>query len=150
MKVTVTVIRQYITNRFREYESMASALGPPIKQKYKPKLPRLAPVDITAGAAITEGGKGREDEVDELVKVGEVGEEARVNGLIRYTPQMGTLDVLRLETKNMRDRPSLVLFVSQRNKHKILMLWAPARGLVPPANWTLSQLCQTYASVASD
>ena len=56
MKVSVTVIRQYITNRFREYEIMANVLGPPIKPKYEPKLPR--PVDITAGAAITEGGEG--------------------------------------------------------------------------------------------
>ena len=36
---------------------MINALGPPVKQKYEPKLPR--PVDITAGAAITEGGGGR-------------------------------------------------------------------------------------------
>ena len=54
--MTVTIIRQYITNRFREYDSMASALGPPIKQKYKPKMPRLPSVDITAGAATTEEG----------------------------------------------------------------------------------------------
>ena len=57
VKVSVTVIRGYITNRFQEYETMANALGPPIKPKYEPKLPR--PVDITAGAAITEGGEGR-------------------------------------------------------------------------------------------
>ena len=58
VKVTVTVIRQYITNKFREYETMANALGPPVKLKYELKLPRLPPVNITAGAAITEGGKG--------------------------------------------------------------------------------------------
>ena len=58
VKVSVTVIREYITNRFREYETMANALGPPIKPKYKPKLPRLPPVNITAGAAITAGGEG--------------------------------------------------------------------------------------------
>ena len=56
VKVSVTVIREYITNRFREYEAIANALGPPIKPNYKPKLPR--PVDITAGAAITAGGEG--------------------------------------------------------------------------------------------
>ena len=33
---------------------MINALGPPTKQKYKPKLPR--PAEITAGAAITDGG----------------------------------------------------------------------------------------------
>ena len=54
----MTVIRQYITNRFREYETMANALGTPIKPKYEPKLPRLPPVDITAGAATTEEGEG--------------------------------------------------------------------------------------------
>ena len=86
----------------------------------------------------------------ELEEVGKVGDEARVNGPMMYIPQMGTLEVLRLERKNMRDRPPLVLIVSQRNDHQILTLWAPARGLVPPANWTLSQLGQTYASVASD
>ena len=35
---------------------MINALGPPVKQKYEPKLPR--PVEITAGAAITDGGGG--------------------------------------------------------------------------------------------
>ena len=58
VKVTVMVIRQYIINRFREYETMANALGPTIKPKQEPKLPRLPPVDITVGAAITEGGEG--------------------------------------------------------------------------------------------
>ena len=56
--VTVTVIRQYIINIFCEYETMANALGPPIKPKHKPELPRLPPVDITADAAITGEGKG--------------------------------------------------------------------------------------------
>ena len=35
---------------------MANALGPPVKPKYEPKLPR--PINITAGAAITDGGGG--------------------------------------------------------------------------------------------
>ena len=54
--MSVTVIQGYITNRFQEYETMAKALGPPVKLKYEPKLPR--PVDITAGAAFTDGGGG--------------------------------------------------------------------------------------------
>ena len=55
--VIVTLIRQYITNRFCEYKTMANALGPPIKPK-EPKLPRLPSVDITAVAATTEEGEG--------------------------------------------------------------------------------------------
>ena len=85
-----------------------------------------------------------------LDAVGEVGKEEGASGLIRWIPQMGTLEVLRLKRENMRNRLPLVLFVSQRNDHKILMLLAPAQGLVRPANRTLSQLCQTYALVASD
>ena len=54
--VSITVIRQYKPNQFREYETMANALGPPIKPKNKPKLPRFPPVDITA--SYHEGGRG--------------------------------------------------------------------------------------------
>ena len=54
---------------------MINALGPPVKQKYKPKLPR--PVDITAGAAITEGGGWGQDGEDEVRVLDAVGEVAR-------------------------------------------------------------------------
>ena len=109
---------------------VANALGPPIKPKYEPKLPR--PVNITAGAAITEGGGGGrqtgEDEVEALDGVGEVGEEEGASGPIRWIPQMGTLEVLRLKRENMRNRLPLVPFVLQRNVHKIPMVLVPARG----------------------
>ena len=107
---------------------MINALGPPVKQKYKPKLPR--PVDITAGAAITEGGGGGqdgEDKVRVLDAVGEVCEEEGASGPIRWIPRMGTLELLRLKRK-MRNSPPLVPFVSQRNDHKLLMLLGHARG----------------------
>ena len=52
VQVSVTEIRGYITNRFQVYETMINAL---VKQKYEPKLPR--PAEITAGAAITDGGE---------------------------------------------------------------------------------------------
>ena len=79
---------------------MINALAPPVKQKYDPKLPRL--VEITAGAAITDGGGGGqdgEDEVRALDAVGEVGKEEGASGLIRWIPQMGILEVLRLKEK---------------------------------------------------
>ena len=89
------------------------------------------------------GQQDGEDEVRGLDGVGKVEEEG-ASGPIRWIPQMGTLEVLRLERENMRNSFPLVLFVSQRNDHKILMVSAPARGLVRPANRILSQLCQTY------
>ena len=60
--------------------------------------------------------------------VREVGKEEGASGLIRWIPQMGTLEVLRLRRENMRNRLPLVLFVLQRNDHKILMVLVPARG----------------------
>ena len=57
VEVTISVIRLYITNRFREYEMMSNALGPPFKAKEQ-KTPRLPNVEITAGAATTADGGG--------------------------------------------------------------------------------------------
>ena len=57
VKVTITTIREFISNRFQEYEAMINALGPPPKQKPEFKPPR--PPEITAGAAITDvNGEG--------------------------------------------------------------------------------------------
>ena len=57
VKFSITEIREYIFNRFQEYEAMINALGPPPKQKFELKPPR--PAEITAGAAITDGsGEG--------------------------------------------------------------------------------------------
>ena len=100
---------------------MAIALGPPVKKKYEPKLPR--PVDITAGAAITEGGGGGqdgEDEVRVLDAVAEVGEEEEASGPTRWIPRMGTLELFRLRRKSMRNRPPLVNSVLPRNGHKVI------------------------------
>ena len=55
VKVSITEIRKYIANCFQEYEAIGNVLGPPPKQRYKLKLPR--PAEITAGAAITDGGE---------------------------------------------------------------------------------------------
>ena len=55
VKVSITEIRGYISNRFQEYEAIGNVLGPPPKQRYEPKLP--CPAEITAGAAITDGGE---------------------------------------------------------------------------------------------
>ena len=55
VKVSITEIQGYISNRFQEYEAIGNVLGPPTKQRYEPKLPR--PAEITAGAAITDGGE---------------------------------------------------------------------------------------------
>ena len=137
VQVSVTEIRGYITNRFQEYETMINALGPPVRQKYEPKLPR--PVEITAGAAITDGGGGGqdgEDEVRVLDAVAEVGEEEGSSGRWRWIPRMGTLELLRLKRKRMRDSPPLVLSVSPRNGHKVLMLLVPALGSLQPASQT--------------
>ena len=59
--------------------------------------------------------------------VGEVEEEG-ASGPIRWIPQMGKLEVLRLKRENMRNRLPLVLFVSPRNDHKILIVLVPAHG----------------------
>ena len=63
MKVSITEIRKYIANRFQEYAAIGNVLDPPPKQKFELKPPR--PAEITAGAAITDGGEasaGRGDE----------------------------------------------------------------------------------------
>ena len=65
------------------------------------------------------GRQDGEDEVGALDGVGEVGEEEKASGLIRWIPQMGTPEVLRLKRENMRNRLPLVLFVSGRNDHKM-------------------------------
>ena len=116
---------------------MINALDPPVKQKYEPKLPR--PVEITAGAAITDGGGGGQDGEDELRvldAVAEVGEEEGASGPTRWIPRMGTLELFRLRRKSMRNRPPLVISVSPRNGHKVLILWAPVLGSLQPASPT--------------
>ena len=62
--VTIEVMLDYISDRFKTYEMIAAALGPGTKPKYPPPPPRFKPVDITAGAAIVEDeqqprGRGR-------------------------------------------------------------------------------------------
>ena len=88
-------------------------------------------------------------ELDEVVEVDKVDVKVEINGLILYIPQMETLEVLRLERQNMRNRPPHVLFVSQRKEPQILTILPLAPGLVPPAYWTLSQPFQTSALVSS-
>ena len=149
--VTVTVIRQYITNRFCKYKTMANALGPLIKPK-DPKFPRLLQSTSQPVPLLRRRARGQEVEVgelDEVVEVDKVDVKVEINGPLLYIPQMETLEVLRLERQNMRSRPPLVLFVSQRNKPQILTILPLAPGLVLPANWTLSQPFQTSALVSS-
>ena len=55
VQVTITVIREYITNRFKEYKTIQSALGPLLKPKNESKLP---PPEINAGAALMGDGEG--------------------------------------------------------------------------------------------
>ena len=61
---------------------MANALGPPIKPKNKPKLPRFPPVDITAGAATTEEGEGAGGRGWQGGQAFEEDAEAEINGRI--------------------------------------------------------------------
>ena len=124
---------------------MANALGPPIKPKYKPKLPRLPPVNITAGAAITAGGEGAAGRGGRAGRGGGGWRGGRSKWPNKVYPQNGNTGGFPPKRENMKNRLPLVFFVSQRNDHKILMVLAPARGLVQPANRTLSQLCQTYS-----
>ena len=56
--MTITVICQYITNRFREYETIVNFFGSPTLKPKEPKLPRLPAIDITTGASTTEDGEG--------------------------------------------------------------------------------------------
>ena len=72
VEVTITVICEYITNRFRQYETIANVFGPPVKTRDK-KRSHLPGIEITAGAAIIgegegagePGGGGGQDEVQD-------------------------------------------------------------------------------------
>ena len=65
--VTIEVMLDYISDRFKTYEMIAAALGPGTKSKYPPPPPRFKSTpDIVATAAIVEGeqqqqprGRGR-------------------------------------------------------------------------------------------
>ena len=54
---TISVIRLYIANRFKEYELMSNTLGPLGKNK-EPKNPRFNNAEILARAAATAAGAG--------------------------------------------------------------------------------------------
>ena len=54
---TISVIRLYIDNRFKEYEMMSSTLRPLSKNK-EPKTPYMTNAKILAGAATTAAGAG--------------------------------------------------------------------------------------------
>ena len=54
--VTIEVMLDYISDRFKTYEMIAAALGPGTKSKYPPAPPRFkSTLDIVAGAALVEG-----------------------------------------------------------------------------------------------
>ena len=78
--VTIEVMLDYISDRFKTYEMIAAALGPGTKSKYPPPPPRFKPVNITAGAAIVEDeqqprgrgrGRGGRDALEDGTEVGD-------------------------------------------------------------------------------
>ena len=82
------------------------------------------------------GGQDGEEEVRVLDAVAEVGKEEGASGPIRWIPRMGTLELFRLKRKSMKNRPPLVLSVSPRNGHKVLILLVPVLGSLQPASQT--------------
>ena len=57
VKVSVTIIREYVTHRYQQYETMSNVLGSPIRAM-EPQLPSRPPVDVIASAAAMEEDEG--------------------------------------------------------------------------------------------
>ena len=134
VQVSITEIRGYISNRFQEYEAMINALGPPTKQRYEPKLPR--PAEITAGAAITDGGEvgaGRGGRGASAGRGGGGWQGGRSKWPNKVDSPDGNTGAFPPRRKRMRNRPPLVLSVSPRNGHKVLILLVPVFGSLQPA-----------------
>ena len=100
---------------------MYSAL-PPSRGMNPNCLAQLKSLQVQPLWMVVKWGLDGEDEVRVLDAVAGVGKEEEAGGPTRWIPWMGTLELFRLRRKRMRSSPPLVISVSPRNGHKMLII----------------------------